>query len=79
LSNFLVTLIPYRDEIAFSHHAGLFGTDPVGDKTAMIPRFHVVRTLMAKQIMSRKLAGQMEKILRHHQVFLRPLRGLSGP
>jgi len=66
-------LIPDRDEIAISDHARLLGTDPVGDETSMIPGFHVVRALVAKQVMSRKLAGQMEIILRHHQAFLRPI------
>jgi hypothetical protein len=50
-------LIPDRDEIAFSDHASLFGTDPVGNETSMPPGFHVVRTLVTDQVMSRKLAG----------------------
>lgn len=67
--DFPVTLIPDRDEIAFSDHARLFGTDPMGDETSMIHGFHVIPTFVAKQVMSRNLTGQMKKILRHHSAF----------
>jgi hypothetical protein len=35
----------------------------------MIPGFRVIPTFVAKQVMSRKLTGQMKKIPRHHSAF----------
>jgi hypothetical protein len=41
------------------------------------PGFLVICALMAKQVMSGKLAGEMKEIL--HSVGFRPVLGLSGP
>jgi hypothetical protein len=43
----LARFIFYYDEIPFADKSGLFGPDPMGDKTGVIPRLFIICAVMA--------------------------------
>jgi hypothetical protein len=54
---FAALLVGYGDIIAFADHAGFFSADSMGEETPVILRLFVIRTLMAEQVTSGKIAS----------------------
>ena len=58
-------LVPDRDEVAIQHHARLFGSDPVGDETAVFPGFLVIPAVVADEVIGGQLADEVEEVSGH--------------